>query len=184
MKVETVFLADAIFGPTYRDPSAAVDSLIANLLADDKLGYLAAALVETGLASDVSGDASASIDPGLTDVLVIGNPRVSVTKLEHAYDEALDGFLAWLTPERLESFKLYYLAAQWASLRDPMNLAEQTAHSAAATGHPTWEFEFLSSVQRVSLEDIRARWEYWRSSAHTRVILAPSSETAPLGGKK
>jgi zinc protease len=185
MKVETVFLADAVFGPTYDDPHAAADSLIANLLADDKLGYLAGELVEKGFARSVSGDASPDMDPGLADVFVIGNPRVSVAKLEGAYEDALERFPSWLTAERLESFKLYYLAAQWESLREPLHLAQETAHAAATTGDPAWGFQFLSSVQKVTLEDIRARWaSYWRTAARTRVILEPASETAPLGGKK
>jgi len=185
MKVESVFMADAVFGPTYDDPNAPVDSLIANLLADDKLGYLAGELVEKGVARSVSGDASPDMDRGLAGVFVIGNPRVSTSKLEREYESALERFPSWLTAERLESFKLYYLAAQWESLRDPLNLAQETAHAAATTGNPAWEFEFLSKVQDVSLEQVRARWSsYWRKSARTRVILEPAKKTAPLGGKK
>ena len=69
-------------------------------------------------------------------------------------------------------------------LRDPMNLAEGAACAATATGDPAWEIEFLSKVQHVTLEDIRARWPYWESSARTRLILVPGREAAPLEGKK
>lgn len=180
MKVENVFLADAVFGSTFKDPEAAVDSLIANLLADDKLGYLAGELVEKGIARSVGADAGVNIDRGLSTVLVVGNPGVSRARLETAYDAARKKFPSWLTAERLENFKLYYLAAQWESLRDPMNLAEQTARAAATTGDPAWDLEFLQKVQKVTLEDVRARWPYWMTSARTRLILEPGKSTAPL----
>ena len=184
MKVETVFLADAVFGPTYDDSHAAVDSLIANLLADGKLGYLAAQLVETGVARSVSGDADPGMDRDLSTVVVVGNPGVSLSRLEGAYDAARAKFPSWLTAERLESFKLYYLAGQWESLRDPLHLAMQTASSAATAGDPAWDLAFLSKVQGVTLADVRARWPYWTTSARTRVILEPAKSTAPLATKK
>jgi zinc protease len=180
MKVETVFLADAVFGSTFQDPQAAVDSLIANLLADDKLGFLAAELVEKGIARSVGAGAGVNIDPGLSTVLVVGNPGVSRARLEAAYDAALKKFPSWLTAERLENFKLYYLAAQWSSLRDPLNLAEQTARAAATAGDPAWDLDFLAKVQDVTLADVKARWPYWTSSARTRVIIEPAKTTAPL----
>ena len=180
MKVESVYLADSVFGPTYDDRFAAVDSLIANLLADDKLGYLAAELVETGVARSVGGDDDPGVDPDLATVLVVGNPGVSLSRLEAAYDDARARFPRWLTAERLESFKLYYLAAQWASLRSPLHLAMQTASSAATTGDPAWDLAFLAKVQAVTLADVRARWPYWTGSARTRVILQPANKTAPL----
>jgi zinc protease len=180
MKVESVFLADAVFGSTFRDSQAAVDSLIANLLADDKLGYLAGELVEKGIARSVGANAGVNIDPGLSTVLVVGNPGVSRARLEAAYDSARRNFPSWLTAERLENFKLYYLAAQWASLRDPMNLAAQTARAAATAGDPAWDLEFLARVQKVTLADVQARWPYWTTSARTRLILEPAKTTAPL----
>jgi zinc protease len=180
MKVETVFLADSVFGSTYHDAQAAVDSLIANLLADDKLGYLAGELVEKGLARSVSASAGVDIDPGLSTVIVVGNPGVSRARVESAYDAARRSFPSWLTAERLENFKLYYLAEQWESLRDPLHLAEQTARDAASAGDPAWDLDFLAKVQKVTLADVRARWPYWTSSARTRVILEPAKTTAPL----
>jgi zinc protease len=184
MKVESVYIADAVFGPTYDDRNAAVDSLIANLLADGKLGYLAGQLVETGLARDVSGDADPSMDRSLSTTLVIGNPGISRGRLEAAYDAARERFPSWLTPQRLESFKLYYLASQWASLREPLHLAMQTASSAATTGDPAYDLAFLAKVQSVTLAEVKARWPYWTSSARTRVILEPSKTNTPLAPKK
>lgn len=180
MKVETVFLADSVFGSTFQDTESAADSLIANLLADNKLGYLASELVEKGIARSVSASAGINMDRGLSTVLVVGNPGVTRARLEAAYDAARGKFPSWLTAERLENFKLYYLAAQWASLRDPMNLAEQTARAAATAGDPAWDLDFLAKVQQVTLADVQARWPYWTMSARTRVILEPAATTAPL----
>ncbi|HXC51788.1 MAG TPA: pitrilysin family protein [Candidatus Limnocylindrales bacterium] len=184
MKTESVILADAIFGATYNDPNAATDSLIASLLADDKLGYLSDQLVERGLARGVGSDAGANIDPGLSIVLVTGNPGVPVARLEQAYDSARKKFPSWLTAERLDNFKLYYLAEQWESMRDPMHLAEGMAAAHAATGNAAWDFQFLARVQKVTLEEIRERLKYWDTSARTRVILTPAARNAPLERSK
>jgi zinc protease len=180
MKTESVVLADAIFGSTYGDPSAPIDGLIASLLADDKLGYLADQLVETGIARGVGSHASPDIDPGLAIVLVTGNPGVPVNRLEQAYDSARKKFSSWLTAERLDNFKLYYLAAQWEAMRDPMNLAEGMAAAHAATGDPAWDFQFLAQVQQATLEQIRERLKSWDTSARTRVILEPADRNAPM----
>lgn len=180
MKAESVFIGDAVFGPTYSDPDVAVDSLLASLWGDGKIGYLAAELVEKGLARSVSADASASVDPGLSTVFVVGNPGVSLRTLESAYDRARGGFLKWLTPERLESLKLFYLSGQWEGLRDPMNLAEQLGRASVTAGDPVFEFKFLEQAKKVTLADIARRWKVWNSGARTRVIVNPSHKTAPL----
>lgn len=180
MKAESVFIGDAVFGPVYGDPDVAVDSLLASLFADGKIGYLAGELVEKGLARSVSADASPGVDPGLSTVFVVGNPGVPLKKLEGAYDRARGGFLKWLTKDRLESLKLYYLASQWEGLRDPMNLAEQLSRAGVTAGNPIYEFEFLEKAKRVSLADLERRWKVWNSGARTRVIVVPSEKTAPL----
>jgi zinc protease len=183
MKAESVFIGDAVFGPTFHDPDVAVDSLLASLFGDGKIGYLAGELVEKGLARSVSSDAAPSVDPGLSGVFIVGNPGVPLKTLERAYDRARGGFLKWLTAERLESLKLYYLAGQWGGLRDPMTLAEQLGRASVTAGDPTWEFSFLERAKKVTLADIERRWKVWNTAARTRVIIEPSNKTAPLRRK-
>ena len=179
MKAESVYMADATFNRPYREAGAEVDSLLCSLLADSKMGYLVQALVEKKIARSVSADCSPNVDPGLSAVFVIGNPGVSVKKLESAYTRAGKGFLRWLTPERIESAKLYYLADQWESLRDPMNLAEQIARLSVTAGDPLYSFTYLGKIQKLGRGDLEKRFNEWKIGG-TRLILEPSKTTQPI----
>ena len=174
MKVESVYIADAVTSKAYSQPQAEVDSLLCGLLADGKMGYLNFELVEKGIARSVAADCSPNVDPGLSTIFVVGNPGVPLKVLESAYDKARQGFLTWLTKERVEKAKLFFLADQWSTLRDPMNLAEQISQYATTAKDPVYAFNFLQNVQKLSYEDIVKRYNSWNKN-HTRLILEPNS---------
>jgi zinc protease len=180
MKAETVFLADAVPGPRYADEHVATESVLCSLLADSKMGYLVNELVEKGIARSVSASCSPNVDPGLSTVFVVGNPGVSTAKLEKAYEEARKGFTHWLTAERVEQMKLFYLAAQYGSLRDPIDLAEEVARAQVTTGDPLYSFAFLEKLKKVTKPEVEARFKAWSDLAHTRVVIEPSDKTAPM----
>ncbi|MBS1986111.1 MAG: insulinase family protein [Bdellovibrionales bacterium] len=180
MKAETVFMADAAMGPRFSDSNAAADSLYCSLLADSKTGFLVGELVEKGIAKSVSGDCSPGVDPGLSGIFVVGNPGVSVEKLEKAYDKARKGFAKWVNAERVEQMKLFYLSSQYGSMREPMGLAEDIARSNVTANDPLYSFTFLEQVRKVSLDDVKKRFSAWDKLARTRLIIKPSDKTAPM----
>lgn len=180
MKAESVYLADSLLGITYEDKRVGVDSLVCSLLADSRLGYLSGELVEKGLARSVSGDCSPNVDPSLSTIFMVGNPGVSVAKLEKAYDAARKGFLKWVTPERVEAIKLYYLAGQYGALREPASLAEEIGRAAVTTGDPLYSFAMLEQVKSVTLADVKKRFAEWEASGRTRLILEPAEKSAPI----
>lgn len=180
MKAESVFMADTVFGPKHGDSWVGAESLLCFLVGDSTMGYLVGELVEKEIARSVSAHCGSSVDPGISGIFVTGNPGVSVAKLEKALDHAKHGFAKWLTPERVESAKLYYLAGQYGSMREPMGLAEDVASSAVTTGDPLYSFTFLEQVKQVKREDILKRWEEWGKGARTRLIIEPSDKTAPM----
>lgn len=180
MKAESVFMADALFGPTFQDVNVGVESVLCSLLADPKMGFLVGELVEKGIARSVSGDCSPNVDKGLSAVLVVGNPGVPLEKVEKAYDAARKKFAKWLTRDRVEKMKLFFLGSQYSSMRDPMDLAEDLARSSVTTGDPLYSFAFLDRIKAVTLEQVRARNVLWNQAARTRVIIQPSEKTAPI----
>lgn len=180
MKAESVFLADTTFGPRFTDDYVATESILCSLLADSTHGYLVNELVEKGIARSVSGSCSPSVDPGLSGVFVVGNPGVSVAKLEKALDGAKKGFLKWVTAERVEQMKLYYLAGQYAAMRDPVDLAEDIARSSVTSGDPLYSFTFLDKAKKVTLDDVKQRFAAWGKMPHNRLIIEPSDKTAPI----
>jgi zinc protease len=179
MKVESVYMADAVTGPRYNEAEAAIDTMLCTLLANSKLGFLSFELVEKKIARIVSASCSPSVDPELSAIYLVGNPGVSVKKLESAYLAARKNFLAWLNPNRIEQLKLYYLSGQWDGLRSPANLAEQISQNAAVVGDPLFTFKFIQDLQKVTQEDIVRRYKTWNVNP-TRVILEPSQSTPPL----
>ena len=181
LKTESVIFADAGFGKTFNDKGLEAASLFCSLLTDDKIGFLANELVETQrLARNLGASCSPTVDPGLWLVAVTANPGVGVESIEKAYEKALGGFEAWLSEARLEQVKMLYLAGQWASLRDPGNLAEQLASHSIFTDNPIYEFEFVEQLNKVTLEQVRSAFRDWKQSRNTRVIIKPSERNDPF----
>ena len=180
LKSESVIIADGFKGLTFTSPDLAAESLLCSLLADSKLGYLDAALVEKNLARSVSSDCSPNIDEALSAIFVVGNPGLALNQVESAYDDAMKGFEAWLSADRLEKVKMFYLASQWESLRDPANLAEQLARLATTAGDPFFDFTFLKRIQSVNLDQVKAVLKGWQQRDRTRVIIEPSEKSEAM----
>lgn len=177
MKVESVYLDQAYLGTTYQQKEGITDILMCTLLTDAKLGFLTYELVETGLARGVMGDCGPAVDRSLNEIIVIGNPGVNAAKLETAFDKARGKFLQWLTPERVEKAKLFYLVGQLDTLRDPANMAEEFARNATVAGDPLYGFEVIKKIQKVTFEEIKKRYQSWELNP-TRVILQPQVSAA------
>jgi zinc protease len=181
LKTESVLLAHAVQGLTFKQSETAAESLYCTLLSDESLGYLANELVDKKrVARSMFSDCSPNIDPGLSALLVIGNPKVAEKKLESAFDESLKGFKKWMSESRLNNLKLYYLAAKWDALRSPSQLAEQLAVDHATTGNALYGFEFLEQVQKTTLADVLARHKAWQQARSTRVLVVPAEQNAPF----
>jgi zinc protease len=180
LKTESVLIADAALGTRLKDSQAVVDSLFCYLISDNKIGYLPTELVEKGIARSVNSDCSPNVDRSINALFVVGNPGVTRANLEKAYDKALLGFDKWLTPERIETAKMFYLSTQWSSLRDPANLAEQLASSSTMTGDPLYDFKFINAAQKVNFNEVKKAFWNWRNSPRTRVIVEPGVKNTPF----
>ncbi len=181
MKTESVLFGDMAEGPTYASRDAAARSLSMVLFGESKLGYLVGRLVDTGLAKVVGADASPSMDPHLQGIYMQGNPGVPLAKLEAAYEDAKRGFLPWLTAERLERIKLYYLASQYEGLRDPMSLASDLGRALATTEDPAWDFKSLEAIKAVTLPEVRAAWNAWVAAVKVQIAVVPGDVPTPFG---
>ena len=183
MQAESVYMADARFTAGVGNPQNAAEMLLCSLLADSKLGFLTYELVETKIAQSVNDSCYFLADPGLASIHVTGNPSVSVEKLESAYDKALKKFPAWLSSERLEGIKLFYLAYHLGELREPMGLAENLAYNAVTSKNPVFGFTFMEQIRNVTLPQVKEVWADWQKRAKTRVILKPAKKSAPFKRK-
>ena len=183
MQAESVYMADARYTAGLGNPQNAAEMLLCSLLADSKLGYLTYELVETKIARSVNDSCYFLVDPGLASIHIVGNPSVSVEKLERAYDTALRKFPEWLNAERLEGIKLFYLSYHLGELREPMGLAENLAYSAVTSKDPVFGFKFMEQIKGVSLDQVKAVWADWGKRSKTRVILKPAKKSAPFKRK-
>ncbi|MEO5667124.1 MAG: pitrilysin family protein [Bdellovibrionota bacterium] len=183
MQSESVYMADGIFTRPLGDPQNAAEMLLCSLLADSKLGFLTYELVETKIARSVNDSCYFLVDPGLASIQIVGNPSVSVEKLETSYDKALKKFPAWMNAERLEGIKLFYLAYHLGELREPMDLAENLAFSAVTSKDPEFGFKFMDQIKGVTLDQVKAVWADWQTRSKTRVILKPAKKSAPFKRK-
>jgi zinc protease len=180
MQSESVYMADARFAPGLMNPQNPAEMLLCSLLADAKIGFLTYELVETKIARSVRDSCYFLIDPSLSSIILVGNPGVSVSKLEKAYDAALKKFPVWLNQDRLEGVKLYYLSYHLGQLREPMGLAESLGYYAVTAKDPTHGFRFMDQIKGVTLEQVQRVWTDWQERAGTRVILSPAKKSAPF----
>lgn len=180
LKTEVPILSDAVRGLTYNDVDVAAEMLMCVLLADTDIGYLGNTLVEKGIAQSVGASCVPSAEPGLSVVSLTGTPKMSAAKLESEYLGALKGFEAWLTKERLENLKLYFVSSQLKSLREPDDLAESMASSYIATKDPMRSIEFLKKIQNVTYEDVIRRFHAREKSGKARILIQPSKVSNPI----
>lgn len=181
LKTENALVGEAVRGLSYSDPDAAAELLMCVLLADGEIGYLDGALVEKGLAQRVSASCSPSKEAGLSRVVVAGNPGIDPLKLEESYLASLSGFKKWLTKERVENLKLYFVASQLARLRNPDDLAESFATSAVLSGDPmNSSVENLKKIQLVTYEDVLRRFDLRMKSGKARVLVQPAKVSDPI----
>lgn len=179
-QTETVHMADAKFAPGLKNKQNAAEMLLCTLLADSKLGFLPSELVEKKIARSVNDSCYFLVDPSVSTIQLVGNPGVSIDKLEKAYEAALKKFPKWLNEQRLEGIKLYYLEYHLGELREPMGVAESLAYNAVTANDPMFGFSFMDQIKNVNLDQVKAVWNDWNKRAKTRVILKPAKTSAPF----
>ncbi len=184
MKAESVYFAEAFFGPTYKDPvrKIAASSLMCTLWGDAKFGWLGKELVEKGIAKTTYASCGADMDPGLAMTVIVGNPGVSVEQIEKAYDQAKKGFLSW-AKNKADNLKKYYLLEHWSGLREPINLAQQLASDFAQAGSPSYSFDFIDLVKDITFDEIAYEFRAWtrpQGKGLSRMIIQPAKATANL----
>lgn len=181
MKTEAVLMTDSVLGNSFSDPWAEADMLLCTLLADADYGYLSEELVrKKTIFSHVGMSCSPGIDPGLLLFWGRAKPGVKIAEAEAAYSNALKGFPKFLTQKKLDRVKLLYLASQWSSFRAPIHLATGLASSMATAGRADADFVSLQKMQKVELEEVLNRFQFFLNAKRTRVFLNPSSQTDPL----
>jgi zinc protease len=174
LQTQQVIMADAVFGKTVKDNDGPAELLLCVMLAAGETSYLNYELVVKGIAASVSYECNPDRDVGLSTLFVEANPGVSLTKVETAYTKALKNFATWLTPERIESVKLYFLATELEALRSPMSLALKVATSTTLTGNPLYGFELIQKLRNLTRQDLLNQFESWKKRGRTRVFIEPS----------
>ncbi|HVJ64315.1 MAG TPA: pitrilysin family protein [Bdellovibrionota bacterium] len=182
LKTESALISDATHGLSADDKDAAAEVLMCVLLADNDIGYLGNTLVEKGIAQSVGASCSPSKEPGLSMIIIQGSGKISAAKLETEYGAALSGFPKWLSKDRVENLKLYFMGSQLASLREPDELAEAFATSYVLTKNPMMSIDFLKQIQGVTYEDVLRRFVLRAKSGKIRVLIEPSKVSDPISG--
>lgn len=182
LKTEAPILSEAVRGLSYDDVDVAPEMLMCVLLADGDIGYLGNTILEKGLVQSVGASCSPSVEKGLSVVSLTGNPKMSASTLEKHYLDALAGFEKWLTKDRVENLKLYFVGSQLKSLREPSDLAESIASSYVASKDPMRSIEFLKKIEQVKYEDVVRRFRLRQKSGKARVLIQPSKVSDPISG--
>lgn len=184
LQAESVIMAHAVTGLTYAASDLAAESLFCDLMTDDGFGLLHTDLVESGLARSVSANCSPSSDPGLSTIFTVANPGIALQRIEAAFDRSLKKFDTWVSEDRLEKAKMYYIASKFHALRSPDSLAQGLAMNLVLTGDAAFDVKFLDSVKAVKLSDVKRRYQKWSGEPPVRVFVNPAAKNDPFGTPK
>ena len=181
LKTQAAMIGDGILSPPQSDiDNAAAEAFYCVLLADSSSGYLNHALVEKGLARNVSSSCFPDVDTGLSMVRLGAIPGTKAAVLEKRYLDARKGFLTWLNTSRFENIKKYFETFQLESLRDPMDLASTLGSNLATAGDPLFTFKFFEKIKGLTLKDIEKRHAAWESTSRTRILIEASDKNDPM----
>ncbi|WP_414619722.1 M16 family metallopeptidase [Calothrix sp. CCY 0018] len=126
------------------------------ILAEGRNSRLYQALVNLGIASDVSASVISLQDAGWYELLVTANSADNLSKIKSIIDREIANLTSSeITAEELSRAKAQLEASVILSNRDITSLAMQLGNDEATTGDYTYTDRYLAAIQKVTVEDVQ-----------------------------
>lgn len=169
-------IAIAFHTPEGSHPDSPILDLISAHLTGGRSSRLQAALVETGLASDVGAWNDGGIDPGLFTFYATVMPGVEPGEVERVIWEEIDRLSAQPLPDSiLSSLKRRFRAGMVLGESNPLGLAMRYSIDETCFGDHQASEKALERMESATPEDIaRVASEYFVPSNSTVAVLNPA----------
>jgi zinc protease len=178
-------VAVAYHGVQGASPDHAAEAALVFMLTDDGTGGLVKSLLDTGLATGVSGDSDAMLDPGDFSFQATPAPGVSPRKVERQMLATIESIAKeGIDPEELARFKALSLADFRDGWKDPEELALNLVEPIA---NGDWRLMFLERdrIQALTPEDVRRFAEdYLKRSNRTVGLFLPTPRASRAPASK
>lgn len=156
------------------------------ILTEGRNSRLYQVLVESGIASEVSADASSLLDGGWYDVSATAAPGQELTKLEQVFEEAIAKLRdRGITQEELHRAKAKLSASAILQNRDIVSQGMQLGYDHTTAGDYRYSDRYLAGVEKVTAADVqRVARTYLNKANRTIGFFEPTQEsgqTSPAG---
>ncbi|MBW4597617.1 MAG: insulinase family protein [Brasilonema angustatum HA4187-MV1] len=166
--------------PNAKSPDVAALDLMDRILTDGRNSRLEQALVESGLASDVSASVVNLMELGWYELLVTADPEQNVKKIDSVLKSAIAKLTKkGVTAEELNRAKTKLEASVVLSNRDITSLGLQLGNDETTTGDYRYTDRYLAAVRQVTAQDIqRVANKYLKQEARTVGFFKPTRAKA------
>ncbi|MGH8000507.1 MAG: M16 family metallopeptidase, partial [Brasilonema sp.] len=166
--------------PDVNHPDMPALDLMDRVLTDGRNSRLEQALVESGLASDVSASAVNLIELGWYELLVTADPDQDLKKIDSVLKSAIAKLTnKGVTIEELNRAKVKLEASVLLSNRDITSLALQLGNDETTTGDYRYTNRYLRAIRQVTVQDVqRVAQKYLKQEARTVGFFKPTQVTA------
>ena len=141
--------------PSAKHPDVPALDIMDYILAEGRNSRLYQALVDEGIASDVSASVISLQDAGWYELLVTANSNKNLSQIESIINRQIKDLTNEVSLEELNRAKAQLEASVILSNRDITSLAMQLGNDEATTGDYTYTDRYLAAIQKVTVQDVR-----------------------------
>ncbi|ARV63217.1 peptidase M16 [Nostocales cyanobacterium HT-58-2] len=162
--------------PDVNNPDVPALDLMDRILTDGRNSRLEQALVESGLASDVSASVINLLESGWYELLVTADPDQDLQKIDSVLGSAIAKLTKkGVTTEELDRAKAKLEASVILSNRDITSLAFQLGNDETTAGDYRYTQRYLAAIRQVTAADVqRVAKKYLQPEARTVGFFKPT----------
>ncbi len=165
--------------PSAKHPDVPALDIMDYILAEGRNSRLYQALVDRGIASDVSASVVSLQDAGWYELLVTANSDKNLSQIESIIDRQIKDLTNEVSLEELNRAKAQLEASVILSNRDITSLAMQLGNDEATTGDYTYTDRYLAAIQKVTAQDVRrVAQKYLKQQRQTIGFFKPTQAKA------
>lgn len=140
--------------PDVNHPDVPALEVMDYILAEGRNSRLYQALVESGLASEVTASVASLQKAGWYELLVTADPEQDLTKIDSVLSSAIANLARKVKPEELARAKRQLEAAVILSNRNLTDQAMQLGNDETTTGNYQFTDNYLAAVRQVTAKDV------------------------------
>jgi zinc protease len=172
--------------PDVNHPDVPALDVMDYVLTEGRSSRLYQALVESGLASEISASVASLRESGWYEMLVTAAPKQKIAKIDSVLNKAIaDLVKTGVTPEEVNRAKTQLEAAVILANRDITSQAMQLGNDETTAGDYRYTERYLAAIRKVNPADVVAAIKkYLKPEARTIGLFEPNQKKAKAGAGK